>query len=79
MVYALLQDCERPASDQVQSQSSQQDGSGELQQEVCLRRCEPRSYSRIQSSNRDSPFTVYSVKSCYRTRHHCLKVYTAVT
>ena len=79
MGYALLQDCELPPSDQVQSQLPQQEGSGEPQQEVCLRRCEPRSYSRIHSSNRDSPFTVYSVKSCYGTRHHCLKVYTAVT
>ena len=72
--YALLQDCELPVSEQF----LQQEGSGEPQ-EICLRKCEPRSYSRIQSSNRESPFHVYSVKSCYGTRHHCLKVYTAVT
>ena len=50
------------------------EGSGEEDVEQCQKKCEPRSYSRISSSNRESPFRVNIVRSCFRTRHHCIKV-----
>ena len=37
----------------------------------CFRRCEPKSYLAISTSNRSGPFVVNAIKTCYATRQHC--------
>lgn len=69
-VFEDSEDCETPEQNQV---ILTHEDAGNSTLGYCPRICEPRSYSRISSSNRDSPFTVDIVKSCYKTRHHCLK------
>ena len=42
------------------------------EEELCLKRCIPRSHQMVIVSEREGPREVPVIKGCYPTMHHCL-------